>query len=994
MIENIYLKAALAQALGLALLGTASGAIAATASAAARQEVPASQVAPSPGAKNGEPVKTQDDKSQATNLGTVTVTSGYLHSLQFATDAKRDATNITDTVFAEDIGKFPDNNIAESLNRIPGVQLSRGVGGQGMQVSIRGLGPSFTRVTLDGGSVATAYTDRNQQNQDREINLNLFPTEFFSQLAVSKTPVASMLEGGISGNVDLRLVRPFDNPGTHLTYNVKEGWNSQGGLYSPSASLIGSWTNADNTFGVVAGVATKHERALETGYETIGWTTPGLTYDQCGLTPPAGTAANTQVSGTTGCNSYGGGNWRIPDIVPITAGAGLVAGQPIDDAFLLQNNPGLTIEQISNSLIPRLSRPLHLTDVRDRKAAVMSLEYRPDVNMHFYLDTLFTKQKRDTDSTDMNLIGRNGTMIPLNEEVDGNGVVTSATFTNAQYFLEASLRHQTTKFWSANPGADIYFGDDADIKLHVQAHVNRSWMYEEVPSILFNSPFTTVQYSNDSGSHPTLSTDVDLNDPASGWSWNRVNIQAERRVTTTKGVGSYLQFGEDDNNLKAGFSFDQQGRQITGYDNSKAWSQVICQGTATGVCDGGPGSAVPQSDIASYLRPGPAGFIAVDYAGIYAASNYRNLLESAPVAGSVFTGATTGGFREKSWAYYIEANATTEVLGRPLRLNAGLRYVTTDQNISGPVTNGSTTEVRSFDSDLSNTLPSFNLAWSVRDNVVLRLAGSRSMTRPNPSYMLPNTNFSDPSAQNASQGNPDLQPYTSDNLDLAGEWYTGGAGYVAVDLFNKEITGFTVNGIRTIPFGELGVSYDSLQPYQQAAIQQRGGPDVATVLVQSQVNADGKLKIRGEEIDWVQPLDWMVDGLGFTANYTHIRQTSSGSGVSAVAVGVAPNLWNGTVYWEKGPVSARVSYNWTDNQISSGANQNGISFARIKTDARGEFDLSASYTFEHLPTSPQVTLDATNLTDEPLRSTFQYSNAAYSIYNPGRTITLGVRGTF
>ena len=996
--KNRYMKTALSHALGLALFSMASGAIGAPAtSAAPAPQAGTPQAIPSSQTRDGSRAQSQKKKhgqNQATNVSGVTVTSGYLHSIQFSTDAKRNATNVVDTVFAEDIGKFPDTNIAESLNRIPGVQLERGVGGQGMQISIRGLGPSFTRVTLDDGSVATAYTDRNQQDQNREIDLNLFPSEFFTQLTVNKTPEAGMLEGGISGNVNLRTLRPFDHPGTHLTYSVKEGWNSQGGQYSPQGSLIGSWTNADNTFGVLLGVSELEHKSLERGYESIGWTTPGLTYDQCGLTPPAGTAANTEGGTTAGCNSIGGGNWRIPDTVPTTAGAGLVPGQTIDENFLLQHNPGLNIDQISNALIPRLSRPIYLRDQRNRKAAVLSLQYRPDVNMHFYLDTLFAREKRYTNSTDIDLIGRNGTMIPINEKVDGNGIVTKATYANSQYFLEASPRHQLTHFWSTNPGADIYFGDEGNIKLHVQGHVNRSWMRESVPSILFNTPYTTVQYSNEAGDHPVTASGVDLNDPGIGWTWNRVNIQAEHRVTTTRGARSYLQLGDDQNNVKVGFSFDQEGRQIIGYDNSAAWAQVVCQGTGSDVCDGGPGSAIPTSQISSYLRPGPAGFVAVDYHRLFAATDYYNLLKSAPAGGSVFTGATTGAFHDKNWGYFIETNGATEVLNRPLKFNAGIRYVTTNQHISGPVTQGSGTVEQSFTSDFDNVLPSFNIAWTVMDNVVLRLAGSRSMTRPNPSYMLPNTNFSDPSAQNASQGNPDLKPYTSDNFDLAGEWYTGGAGYVGLDLFNKDITGFTVNGIRTIPFSQLGISYGSLAPYQQAAIQQRGGPDVANVLVQSQVNAQGKLKIHGEEVDWVQPLDWVTQGLGVTANYTHIKQTSSGHGVSAVAVGVAPNLWNGTVYWEKGPASVRLSYSWTDKQISSGANQNGIELARIKTDSRGQLDLSASYTLKSIASSPQITLDATNLTDKPIRSTFQYSNAAYSIYNPGRTITLGIRGTF
>lgn len=984
MLKNGYARTVLSQALGLALTGMAAAAMAAPSPAV----LSPAQTAGGHAVHTATKTKPQN----ATNLGGVTVSSGYLHSLEFSTDAKKHAVNVIDTVFAEDIGKFPDSNIAESLNRIPGVQLQRGVEGQGLDVSIRGLGPSFTRVTLDGGSVQTASIGLNQQNQDREVDLNLLPSEFFSQLTVSKTPMASMLEGGIAGTVDMRTIRPLDHPGTHLTYNLKETWNSAGRKYSPQGSLIGSWTSADHTLGALLGVSTMHRRSVVKGWESIGWTTPGLTYSQCGLTPPAGTPATNQPV-LADCNAIGGGNWRIPDSVPATAGAGLTPGTVIDSNFLLQHNPGLNISQISNALIPRLGRPVNVDDDYKRHAAVMSLQYNPNDAMNFYLDALYAQAKRNTNRTDMDLVGRNGNMIPLNMSVDANHVVTQGTFTNAQFFLEARPYHEKDRFWSVNPGADFYFGSDGDIKLHVQAHENRSWMTRIIPSVLVNSPFTTLKYNDQGGDYPTWKTNLNLNDPNLGWTWNRVNLQEERRVAETKGVRSHLRFGDEENNVKVGFSYDEESRSIVGYDNSPAWQKVVCEGNGSS-CDGGPGSAVTASQLASYLRPGPAGFIGVDYASLFAATNYYDLAKHAPVSQSSNTGATSGTFADKNWGGFVEANLSTQVLGRPMHINAGVRYVKTKQHLSGPVMTGGSYHWEGFRTSYDDILPSFNVAWTVLHGVVLRFSGSRTMTRPNPSYMLPDTNFSDPSAETATQGNPNLRPYTSTNFDLGGEWYTGGAGYVALDVFNKRINGFTVNGVRTIPFSQLGIPYDSLLPYQQTALQQRGGPDTATVDVQSQVNADGILKITGEEATWVQPVDWVLPGLGFTANYTHVKQTSSGTGVPAVAVGVAPNLWNGTVYYDHGPASVRLSYTWTDKMIASGANQNGIPFARIKTDSRGEFDFSASYTLEHVTTSPQITLDVVNLTNEPMRDTFQFSNAAYDIYYPGRTVMLGIRGTF
>ena len=1004
-------RTTLSHALGLALLGMASGPALAQAqeqpqpqaqeqSQAEAQSPTAGQ--PQPQEQAQVPVPAQADAAdQVTELDRVVVT-GYRQSIQFATDAKRESTNFTDSIFAEDIGKFPDLNIAESLNRIPGIQLSRDVNGEGVNISIRGLGTSFTKTLLNGSQIAVASTGgTDSQNQNREVDLDLFPTELFTQLTVNKTPMASMIEGGVAGVVNMRSARPFDNPGKHLTYQLQGGYGEVSEKFSPRGAVTGSWTNDEGTFGALVGIAAVHNKLGVEGFETIGWTNPNLTYAQCGLTPPDGTPATNPAAE---CNTGGGNGWVIPATVPPGAGAGLVAGTTIDRDFLLANNPGLTIDQLSEARIPRLGRPAYMEGDRDRVATLMSFELRPNEDMNFYLDMLYADADRSNDRIDMDLIGRNGAIIPTNLQVDGNNVVTSGTLANAQFFLEARPYRENLKFYNINPGAQIFFGENDDIKLDVQASMGRSWFFRESPSILVTSPVGAIEYDNSGGDIPTWTTGVDLNDPNAGWSWagGRLNIQNEKRVTENKGARADLQFGEDKRNVKVGFAYDDIERRITSFDNSGAWEDVACRGlNPDGTvpdprpgCVGGPLSAVPQDVLSSYLMPGPYGFITVDFDRFMDDTNYRELSDNAPENNSSNTGAGAGSVREKNLGAYVEINGEADVWNRPLRFNAGVRYVTTDQEIGGPVMLGSERVIQVMKSDYDEILPSFNAAWDVADDVVLRMSGSRTLTRPNPSVMRPNTNFSDPSAQTATQGNPELAPYLSTNVDIGGEWYTGDEGFVGVTMFSKRVNGFTVNGIRTIPFLELGVPFEDLTETQQLAINQRGGPDAATVDVQSQVNADGVLDIRGWELIWVQPLDRLFEGLGFMTNYTHVSQTAEGEGVPAVAEGVAPNLWNATAYWENDLASVRLSYTWTDDMISSGANQNGIPDARILTDARGQLDLSASYTLSQFRSSPQITLNVINITGEPMRSTFQYDNAAFTYYDPGYTILLGVRGTF
>src|SRR5580698_7504533 len=162
-------------------------------------------------------------------LQEVTVT-GYRMSLKEATDAKRDSVGITDSIFAEDIGKFPDTNIAESFNRIPGITISRDIDGEGVDIAIRGLGTDFTKVLLNGAPIAIASTGpTDSQNTNREVDLNMFPTELFSQLTVYKTSQPYLMEDGDDGTVNILSHLAYDTPGAHLTAGAQGTKNQQAG---------------------------------------------------------------------------------------------------------------------------------------------------------------------------------------------------------------------------------------------------------------------------------------------------------------------------------------------------------------------------------------------------------------------------------------------------------------------------------------------------------------------------------------------------------------------------------------------------------------------------------------------------------------------------------------------------------------------------------------------------------------------------------------------
>jgi len=384
-----------------------------------------------------------------------------------------------------------------------------------------------------------------------------------------------------------------------------------------------------------------------------------------------------------------------------------------------------------------------------------------------------------------------------------------------------------------------------------------------------------------------------------------------------------------------------------------------------------------------------------DFGAIRDVTDYESYRDSAPETRGAVTGGATGDMDEEVWGAYFELNGVTTIAGRDLHINTGMRYARTRQEVVGPSQIGTEIIDITSRSTYENFLPSINLTYDVADNIKLRASASRTMTRPDASQILPGITFSDPSALVASAGNPDLEPYTSDNYDLGGEIYTGGIGYVGLSLFMKNIQGFTVTTSQEVTFGSLNIPFESLIPTQQNALNDRslqtGIPvDQLPITVNRPINLSD-LKIKGLEITWVQPLDFLMDGLGFSANGTYLDQSSS-SGL--VATGVSKYSYNLQGFYEDDRLSVSLNYVWNDDAIAVNRPQNGIQNASLRSKARGQLDLSAGYQLPFLNDSVRLTLDALNLTNEPIRTLFEYDNAPYSVYYPGRTVLAGIRANF
>jgi len=945
-----------------------------------------SQTEPSPPQAQTQTPSSTGEASSGGQLEEVVVT-GIRKSLESSTEAKRESVTFGESIYAEDIGKLPATNLAETLNRIPGVKLNRDINGEGVQISVRGLGPSFSKVLLNNTQIAVASDGgTNGGSANREVDLDFFPSELFTRLDVMKSPVASTLEGGIAGTVNLRNARPFDNPGQHLTFIGQAQYTDSNDQTSPRGAIIGS--KSWETFGVLFGVSGVKTKTRIDGFESVGWTDGNVSCSGCG------TGADT------------GNGFVYAPVAPNNTGFGLTPGTPVD----LAATSGLPLQTISRALIPRLGRNSYTIGDRERISGLLSMEFRPTEDLEFALDGIYAKSTRDYQRLNMNWYVRNsgpgttptstGGMVPIDITVDENNVVTSGTFANSSFFLENDIFNQETDFYNINPNVQWELREN--VKMSAQLNYGHSTFFREQPQFDFQTPresgVNVFLQNNGSGNQPIVTTNVDLNDPNLGWQWYRVNVQNVKRATTTKGAHFDVQFGDQAINFKTGLAYDDAARTIRAYDNSAAFQTAVCGAT----CDGLTGS-IPNSQVAQFLRPmdvgnfghlasggvGYSSFIMTNLRALQEATNYASFRDSAPEARGAVTGGATGDIAEETAGAYIEANSTMPFLERDLHVNFGVRYFHTDQSVTSPIQVASGLVDQTLDSAYDDVLPSFNTTYDLTDRVKLRVAASRSITRADASQLLPGTTFSDPSAQIASAGNPDLKPYSSNNIDIGGEFYTGGIGYVGLALFRKEIDGFTVVTQTTVPFNSLGIAYADLNTTQQAALALRGGPDVATVTLNRPVNLN-TLQLKGVELTWVQPLDFLVNGLGFSANGTKISQSSD---TGLFAPGIAPYSYNLQGFYERHGLSLSLNYIWTDENVAANAPQNNIAVP-LQSDARGQLDLSAGYQLPFFDSAFRVTLDALNLTNEPLRTTFGYDNAAYSTYYPGRQLLVGVRANF
>jgi TonB-dependent receptor len=901
------------------------------------------------------------------------VVTGFRSSLEKAIELKRASTGAVDSIVAEDIAKFPDNNLAEAIQRVPGVAITRD-GGEGRNLSVRGLSEEFTRVRINGiEAQATTGSSRG-----RGFDFNVFASELFSQIDVRKTPSADVEEGSLGATVDLRTGHPFDYRGFKLGGSLKEGYNDLSKSYDPRMAFLISDTFHDDTFGALFSVAYSEKGTRQNGAST------GL-FNQG--------------------NADGG--WCNPATNPA-----LCTGT---------NSAAYTTASLSTTRYPRFLRYQQYELETKRLGLTGSLQWRPSDQTEVSFDMLYSRFKGQRNERQLEAIGfsRGASQGGKPETVvrditlDSNNTAIYGLFDNVDLRSENYLDQYDTEFtqWTLNGKHDFndkfsvsglvgFVSNDFDNALDYIAQMDRpnsdNYSYDFRPNGQY---FPAINYGFDvtdpnawyigptvtqpGGTGPT-GPDIRLRP---NWNDNKYKVaqfdakyEFNEHLTVKAGV-----------NIKE-YEFVGKGQRLAaGEGNIPAIPAGYNMTSLTEQWCGLQGLNLPAGTPSCWASPSRDAI----------AKAYNIFSNSGRFALSSTTSSARGDNRsvdEKDKGGYIQGNFKLDLLGMPVRGDVGVRYVKTDQSSTffatvpvsvDPAGFQLTTVGRSYD----DTLPSLNLVIEPRDDVIVRFGAAKVMSRPGLGSLSAATNVSVAGgSRSVSTGNPMLEPYRAKTYDFAVEWYPSRGAILSGAVFYKDISTYVQNITVVAPYSSTGLPASLL-----AGTGVNVNDDFS---ISNVVNTPGG-PLKGFELNYQQPLTflpWKFKNLGILANYTYVNSkidyfltTSSGAAtVSRDLLNLSKNAYNGTIYYEEGPFQARVSVAYRDKYLTAVPSSYNVDVSGKKPTTFVDFSMSYK-----LNDAISLSVEGLNMTNEKdISYTDSTAERLSDYFQSGRQYFVGMRYSF
>jgi iron complex outermembrane receptor protein len=829
-----------------------------------------------------------DAGTAGTSEGEIVVT-GFRQSLERSLEIKRNANGFSDAITAEDIGKFPDSNISESLQRVPGITLNRNSFGEGQQINLRGLGPEFTLVEINGVA-GTSNNDggrfgNSEGGGGRGFSFEILASELFTGAVVTKTGLPSITEGGLAGTVALETPRPLaQKDGFHISASALGNYSDINGKVDPRGAVLISYKPSD-MFGLAA----------------------SLSYSD-----------TTYRSDTAEA-----GSWRAFR----DANTGPVRASDTVRAAINANGP----------------RYYYFRDDRKTFGSTLTLQARPSDQIELTLDGIYGTLKSDRTALRDDMAIEGGSNAPSNFTIE-NGVITSGDFTNIQQRVGANFFTTDETFYQGSASLKWTPTDQLTVTPMVgysSREADRTFdLYSfRLADNAGNFDPGTVSYAIRGDFLDFGSTATDFVSNPQNFLFNvfifRPALDTDDEFSTKLDVEHT--FDSALKNVRFGMRYsDRQKDRVS--------SQVRLQRSAGVSALSLPTLATVGSVVDFNVRGSgsraPSQLISVDQR-LVTSTYLPNGLTGAPIAGTfirpltAFGGQQSYSVSEKTFAAYGQAEFEID----NFNMVAGLRYVRTKQVADGfqvanafavneqivPVSSGKT---------YSFLLPSMTAKWDATDDFVLRAAYSRSLTRPNLGDLAPSESYNgiDASGGRGTRGNPNLNPYTSDNVDFGAEYYFSKDGLIAGNLFYKDIKGFidTTSFVetRTFPRQADGVLVSGPITFVQPV------NGVSATIKGFELTAQSRLGL-------IAPI---LNNFGFIANYSYTKSSADFAQLNDVRSqglpGLSKNSYNLTGYYDDGRFDARFSYSWRARYLAQFSDDFGV--PRF-TDPYGQLDFSTNF---------------------------------------------------
>lgn len=908
----------------------------AVAIAAALQLVPHAALAQE--SASGAEVIQQANDPTATDLDAVVV-SGFRGSLAEALELKRAEVGSVDAIVAEDIADFPDQNIAESLQRIPGITITRD-SGEGRNISVRGLSGEYTRVRINGMEAIASSGGEGGPNRGRDFDYNVFASELFNSVVVHKTAEAELDEGSLGAIVDLNTGGPFGYKQGHtFVTNAQGQFNELTDGVDPRVAALWAYKSPSDTWAVSFSAAYSDDQTLELGQNTVRWQQ----------------AQFRSVGGV--------------------------------DCVATPGDPGCA--EVANAFHPRIPRYGEIDVQRERLGLTGSLELRPTDSTRINLDLLYSNldASRGEKWGEVLFRGNEDDMDVVDYVIDpATNNLTSMTVNNAWVRTENFKKAWESEFkqWTVN--VEQTFSDTVtghallgSARSTLEFPYERTFVYDD-------RDYNGFYYDYSDDEFPVIGFNgEDMTDPA--------NFQmAEFRDRPTKTEHNFDTVQADiewafspDYSLQAGVNYKQ-------FDFS-TWGGLRDTGVcASDVYTCAPGEyGIPATGDLSelYHFDGDTGSGSTTTWLIPDLDAWVDFIDlpNRPVRldqGNIRT------VSEKDTGVYLQLNGYTVIADRDLAFNVGVRYVETEQSSSGYNSGSYVTVDRPKYTD---TLPSFNLAYNVTPDLIWRLSGSEVMTRPGLGSLSPGGSV-DSFNYRVSYQNPYLDPTRATAFDTSLEWYFANESILSFAYFYKDIESSPISSERTGTYASTGLPLDLLVPTSPAQQDPEGRPwEIRTL-----ENGPGG-KVKGYEIGFQMPFAVMTESvpvirnMGMIGNYTYVdsdRDYTFGSEtITERLFGLSNHSYNFTLYYENETFSARASAAYRSDYLT-GTSGTGNVFEGY--DGTFNVDASATYKFND---NWEATFEALNLTDDYQdRWTDINTYRRYEYDHTGRTYKVGFRYRF